>query len=413
MPRKSKKQPDERFVELPEDRIDQTDKPKTMEEVKKETPRKRSTPRKAKQTQSPKVAQAGDSEEPKPLQDELLLDVRQALISESQAAEEKAGLFRRLRKRFKKAPAPALVETQAQREAVVGTQADLLEGIPELKPKKKGRSGRKQEEIAVQEFFSDLEALADVEFEVSPVAAVEIQAVEPVPPAPEPEKMIQLPRLPDRVGDEVEVDFAEVREIALQEYEGAAVEPEIKVPLQEEVRKTIRELRPFERVVLILFAVLTVGTLLSAGVYLILDTVISSSFVPVPTPTADLKDKVYPIQLSLPGGREFDLGKGSVVDGKWMPQAAEWLVGTEISRWVALPWSLQLEAVLRTLHSDDRITLTMSNYETLVFDVYSIQELTMAQIQALDPQKSCLLIILFGNEENPDSHWVVTALPNQ
>jgi hypothetical protein len=87
------------------------------------------------------------------------------------------------------------------------------------------------------------------------------------------------------------------------------------------------------------------------------------------------------------------------------------LIGTEISRWVALPWSLQLEAVLRTLKADDQIELTMSNSDVLVFNVYSIQEMTMEQLLALDTKTPGLLVVLYNDEEADGTFWVVTALP--
>jgi hypothetical protein len=135
--------------------------------------------------------------------------------------------------------------------------------------------------------------------------------------------------------------------------------------------------------------------------------------VPTPEPTVvvNLEDMVYPKQLNLPGGWGFNLGQGRVEEGNWSPRGAEWLIGTEISRWVALPWSLQLEAVLRTLKSGDPIELQMSNLDRLEYSVYSIQEMTMEEIQALDAKTPSLLIILFEDESDSDTHWVVTALP--
>jgi hypothetical protein len=105
------------------------------------------------------------------------------------------------------------------------------------------------------------------------------------------------------------------------------------------------------------------------------------------------------------------LGQGKVVEGEWTPSGAEWLVGTEISRWVALPWSLQLEAVLRTLTADDQIELMMSNFDVLTFDVYSIREITMEELLATDPTKPALLVVLYNDEEADGSFWTVTALP--
>jgi hypothetical protein len=141
--------------------------------------------------------------------------------------------------------------------------------------------------------------------------------------------------------------------------------------------------------------------------------IVNSISIPTPTPTAelDLADIIHPTRVTLPGGWEFSLGQGQVVEGEWNPQRAEWLVGTEISRWVALPWSLQLEAVLRTLKPEDQLELTMSNFDVLVFNVYSIRELTMEQLLASDPMTPSLLVVLYNDEETEGTYWVVEARP--
>ena len=135
--------------------------------------------------------------------------------------------------------------------------------------------------------------------------------------------------------------------------------------------------------------------------------------IPTPTPTAevDLSNVIHPTCLSLPGGWAFDLGEGRVSDGIWTPQRAEWLVGTEISRWVALPWSLQLEAVLRTLKSGDQLELQMSNFDVLTFNVYSIQEMTMEELLSSDAKTPSLLVVLYNDQEANRTFWVVKALP--
>ena len=60
--------------------------------------------------------------------------------------------------------------------------------------------------------------------------------------------------------------------------------------------------------------------------------------------------------MKIPGGLSFNLGRGSLEDGRWNPRSPEWLEGTEVCRWVAIRYSLQLEAVIRTLTRDDRLS---------------------------------------------------------
>ena len=68
-----------------------------------------------------------------------------------------------------------------------------------------------------------------------------------------------------------------------------------------------------------------------------------------------------------------------------------------------------MEAVVRTLTPDDSIELVMSNNDRLTYDVFSIQELTLEQMQALDQNSPCLLLVLA--EQDAEQRWVVTAKP--
>jgi hypothetical protein len=321
--------------------------------------------------------------------------------------EEKKGFWGRVKDRLTNLSRPKkeVAEPQTPLEGATDVQEELPELLVTPKPKKERRSTTKQEEKAIQDFFADLEALSDVMPDGILPEAVE-------PPEPQLEEIKpKLPKLPVRSEDEKDLDFEKVREVALQEYDETQLKPtyERKVSLQEEVRKTVRESKPLERILVYGAVALVAAALLFSGVFII----VRSIPVPTPEPTVvvNLEDMIYPKQVNLPGGWGFDLGQGQVVDGKWSPRGAEWLVGTEISRWVALPWSLQLEAVLRTLKSGDTIELQMSNLDQLEYKVYSIEEMTMEEIQAQDAKTPSLLVILFEEEDGSETHWVVTALP--
>jgi hypothetical protein len=128
-----------------------------------------------------------------------------------------------------------------------------------------------------------------------------------------------------------------------------------------------------------------------------------------PQPTQQVSNLPYPTSVNLPGGWSFQLGRGAIQAGKWEPQGAEWLEGTEVCRWVALPWSTQLEAVIRTLNPKDPIELVMSNNDKLIYEVYSVRKLTPADMQELDSNSPCLLLIL--TQPDSEERWVLTALP--
>ena len=390
------------------------DKEESQSKPEKKSQRKASSSRKGKQEQGPKDAPEKESTEPKLSREDLLDDIRQSLASEEEDVEEAPkGFVDRLKDRlkgFSKARKED-VDTQEKSEVDIEAQDDLQDLAIEAKPEKKKSSVSKKEKKAVQEFFSDLEALADVlpDVDVSDQAAVEGQEIQP--DEEKPDEKVKLPKLPEKSDDKKEIDFEKVREVALQEYDDTRVEPttEQKISIQEEVRETIRESRPLERILLFAAAVLAAGILLFAGIFIIVKSIPAPT--PEPTVSVNWEDRVHPTYLNLPGGWGFNLGPGYVLDGQWSPQGAEWLIGTEISRWVALPWSLQLEAVLRTLKSEDQIELIMSNGDSLMYNVFSIQEMTMEEIQAHDTKTPSLLVILFNQEGEVDTHWVVTALP--
>jgi hypothetical protein len=126
-------------------------------------------------------------------------------------------------------------------------------------------------------------------------------------------------------------------------------------------------------------------------------------------PTEVVSNLPFPTSVELPGGWGFTLGRGALEDGNWNPSGAEWLQGTEVCRWVALPYSRQLEAVIRTLNPDDPIELGMSNNDTLTYNVYSIRQMSPQEMQELDSNSPCLLVVLA--EPGSDQRWVLTALP--
>jgi hypothetical protein len=117
----------------------------------------------------------------------------------------------------------------------------------------------------------------------------------------------------------------------------------------------------------------------------------------------------YPVQIRLPGGWMFVLSQGSIANGKWQPAQAEWLEGTEICRWVSLPYGEQLEAVFRTLNPGDRIDLVMSNYDHWSYRVRSVTEIQVFELSEMDKNYPSLLLILTNPDSN--SRVVVLAVP--
>jgi len=236
--------------------------------------------------------------------------------------------------------------------------------------------------------------------------------VEPVAvPQVEPEAPVGVDELKKRVfspsdGKE-EQEISEVRAIALEGGEEVFVEVESKKEdtFDDRLKAFENALLPYRRHIYFVLAFLgvVVAVLVSVTMY----TVYQRSL--PPEPVKDISNLPFPKFMSLPGGVNFTLGKGAIKDGVWNPRGPEWLEGTEICRWVAIPWSRQLEAVVRTLTQKDTIDLTMSNNDKLTYNVYSIKEMTLAEMQDLDSNSPCLLLVLA--KQDSDKRWVVTALP--
>jgi hypothetical protein len=202
-------------------------------------------------------------------------------------------------------------------------------------------------------------------------------------------------------------DTANIREAALEDYvsEPEEPEPERGTPVVRNLRRSWRYMRPFERRLLIgALAIVGLAALAGSGFL-----VISSIPTPTPVVTPTTSTLPFPISVSLPGGWIFPLRTGFVQNGKWDPKGPEWLSGTEVCRWVSLPSTVQLEAVLRTMKADDAIQLSMSNYDSIIYKVQSIEQVPSSEIAKLATDSPCLLLIL--SKQDSDSRWVVTAKP--
>ena len=127
-------------------------------------------------------------------------------------------------------------------------------------------------------------------------------------------------------------------------------------------------------------------------------------------PTVSVVESVvYPIGLELTGGWFFPLEKGYLENGKWEPKTAEWLVGTEVRRVVAIPWTAQSEAVISTLQEGDTIRLVMSNKESKTYSVQSVEHVQRSQVDVLSDTRPSLVIILY--QSLSDERWIVVCQP--
>ena len=322
--------------------------------------------------------------------DDVLDDVRRSLIEdEAEADQKKPAWWNRRSKGKSKEAVEEIVQPEAEAEF-----APAAEPVSEETPEQGA-------------YLNEIDDLIDMlDSEVEAPESVQPVSIETAPPA-EPEPAIDVTELKKRVFSPGEgVEESEVRSIALEGGEDVFVEVEAKTEdtMNQRVKAFENSLRPYRGA--IYFAIATLGIIIAVVTLAAMYSFYQRSLPPPPTEISNLP---FPTAMQLPGGLNFNLGKGTIVDGAWNPRGPEWLQGTEICRWVAIPWSRQLEAVVRTLTQKDMITLVMSNNDSLTYTVFSIQEMTLAEMQAMDSTSPCLLLVLA--EQDSDQRWVVTAKP--
>lgn len=333
-------------------------------------------------------------------EEDLLADVRQSLIEEESLEKEKPQQWwRKVGKGRKK---EKITKPIPEEEINLPVTEIPIGAIEEQEKTKESEEYLEQ----IDELIDLLEPVSEAEVPVSKVD-------EEVPVPPETVHKVDLDELKKqafrpRTTDEETENISEVRAIALEGDEEVFVEVESKVedPLEERLKAFENAIKPYRRYINVAFAFLGAVMAVIAGLLLYNA---YQQFKPA-EPTPVVSNLPYPTTVSLPGGWSFNLGKGALEqDGKWNPQGAEWLEGTEVCRWVALPWSRQLEAVIRTLNPNDPIELVMSNNDRFVYKVYSVRQLTSEEMLELDSNSPCLLLVLA--EADSDSRWVLTALP--
>jgi hypothetical protein len=332
--------------------------------------------------------------------DDLLEDVRRSLIEEETSKEQKESKWWRRFGRKSKSAEPE--------QPPASMEIDL----PQMPAYEDETEVQEQKSESDEELLDELiDALKTETEEESALPQPAPEVVSEVASEPEPEPEIDFEQLKEqalgpRPAEEEPEELSNVRSIALEGDEEVFVEvqPQVSDPLEERLKGFENALRPYRSYIYTALALLGVAMAVFAS--LIIYNVYKQS---TAKPVAEVPNLPYPTSVSLPGGWSFKLGRGSLQDGKWEPQGAEWLQGTEVCRWVALPWSRQLEAVVRTLNPKDPIELGMSNDDQLTYKVYSVRQLTPEEMQKLDSNSPCLLLIL--TQTDTEKRWVLTALP--
>ena len=350
------------------------------------------------------ASEAGPEEDLSP--DELLEGVRHSLITDSNVKEEAEQskwwrrIFKGRRRKTEEVEAPEAMSAPVPLSMFVESAVN------------EGADGDGQEEYVEQ--LDELIDMLEDDVEKEPVLD-DVPAVETVAPETEQQEqaIVDLNELKKRVfharstNDEAETSFSEVRSVALDEGEEVFVEVESKAENQGRDRMKAAEnaLRPFRRYFYFIFVFVSLVMVLLVSVSLYRVYLRSLP----PPQVEEVVQLPYPVGMNLPGGLSFRLGRGSLKDGRWDPVGPEWLEGTEVCRWIAIPHSRQLEAVVRTLTRDDKIELVISNNDILTYTVSSIDQLSLDEMQKLDSDTPCMLLVLA--QSGTEERWVVTALP--
>jgi len=351
-------------------------------------------------------------------EEDLLAETRRTLLDEQGSAATKTGMFQKVKNRIrtsrlpKKAKAPGRTktaksgETREQEEAEINARASV---------------GAGQETV----LSSDKSILDDeTQYILNVLDQAEIHIAEKTV-EPEKESSSEHPSvdavmetahriLTSKPEKDSLPDYEELRGIALVDYQEPVPET-IVVPrpsINRQVRKITKRIniRRLTRIATASLIILAIAAAFLIGSYLF-KTQSYKWTQPTATPTAfaPTASPPIPMQIRLPGGWAFVLDTGAIVDGKWSPTGPEWLEGTEISKWISLPWSNQLDAVVRTLKAGDRIELVMTNYDHWLYRIRSIEEISANQMTSLDKNYPSLLLIL--TRADSDARLVILAVP--
>jgi len=166
--------------------------------------------------------------------EKLIKDVRHSLLSEDD--EKPQRFFERIKSRLKKSPEPETNIPKDRTDFVKNSKEEFPDNLTVSRQKWNKWSEINQEEEVIRELFSVLKSL--VKTVPTEVKIDEAQKTKE-------KKILQSPKKSE---DVVKVNIDEARGNTVEEYNGTAKEPDIEIPLDQELRKTIHDLAIFQRV---------------------------------------------------------------------------------------------------------------------------------------------------------------------
>lgn len=95
-------------------------------------------------------------------------------------------------------------------------------------------------------------------------------------------------------------------------------------------------------------------------------------------------------------GHSFVLSAGEARGGTWQPVGAEWLIGTELRRVVAVPYSPDLANAVARLREGDVVNLRLRSGEVVKYRVAQVARVKRHQIEVLTDRNPSIAVVLYG-----------------
>lgn len=178
--------------------------------------------------------------------------------------------------------------------------------------------------------------------------------------------------------------------------------------------------------------VAAIGAILALGAFLtmFLDIPLSSFIPPAVTPTMTVVSQSTPTSVLSPtvtadagavdygpyepvnvelAGVSFALSTSSPVTegGQWLPAGAEWLIGTDLRRVIALPYSDSTKDTIEAMRPADIIRVKLANGDVIEYAFVQVERLGVQRTDVLTSMEPSLVIILYGDAAS--DRYVVTA----
>jgi hypothetical protein len=116
-------------------------------------------------------------------------------------------------------------------------------------------------------------------------------------------------------------------------------------------------------------------------------------------------------------GRSFILATGETKNGVWSPKGAEWLVGTNVRRVIAIPSEDSFEVALTQISDDgfrnERIQLRLRSGEVVIYKVDEIAWYRRDQIEVLTSSVPSVVIVLSQANALDQTRLIISGIAEQ